>query len=92
MSLVYVSLALSVPSAIVSEASLSWLGLGPLDVMTWGRMLYEFNRSGLRSTGAFRYWYWTIAPGLCIAALSLSFILIGYAMDEILNPKLRERR
>jgi len=91
-SLVYVSLALSVPSAIVAEAALSWLGLGPLDVMTWGRMLYEFERSGLRSEGAFTYWYWTVIPGLCIAALSLAFILIGYGMDEILNPKLRERR
>lgn len=91
-SLIYVSLALSVPSAIVSEAALSWLGLGPLDVMTWGRMLYEFERSGLRSLGAFTYWYWTVIPGLCIAALSLAFILLGYAMDEILNPKLRERR
>jgi|YelNatPaOPRAMG01_1025707.scaffolds.fasta_scaffold07209_8 peptide/nickel transport system permease protein len=91
-SLVYVSLALSVPSAIISEAALSWLGLGPLDVMTWGRMLYEFENSGLRSLGAFTYWYWTVIPGLCIAALSLAFILIGYAMDEILNPKLRERR
>lgn len=91
-SLVYVSLALSVPSAIVSEAALSWLGLGPLDVMTWGRMLYEFENSGLRAKGAFTFWYWTVIPGLCIAALSLAFILIGYAMDEILNPKLRERR
>jgi peptide/nickel transport system permease protein len=60
--------------------------------MTWGRMLYEFENSGLRSLGAFTYWYWTVIPGLCIAALSLAFILIGYAMDEILNPKLRERR
>ncbi|RLI21144.1 hypothetical protein DRO54_04480 [Candidatus Bathyarchaeota archaeon] len=92
MSLVYISLAMSVPSAIVSEASLSWLGLGPLDVMTWGRILFEFNRSGLRTAGAFAFWYWTVVPGICIAALSLSFILIGYAMDEILNPKLRERR
>jgi len=90
--LVYVTLAMSVPSAIISEAALSWLGLGPLDVMSWGRMLYEFELSGTIATGALTKWYWVIPPGLCICLLSLSFVLIGYALDEIFNPKLRERR
>lgn len=91
-TLVYVSLALSVPSAIISEAALSWLGLGANDVMSWGKMLFEFQRSGLMASGALTYWYWTVFPGICIALLSLSFILLGYAMDEILNPRLRQRR
>jgi peptide/nickel transport system permease protein len=89
--LIYVTLAVSVPGAIVSEAALSWLGLGPTDVMSWGRVLYEFQRSGAIATGAFQFWYWTLPPGLCIALLSLSFVLIGYALDEILNPRLRDR-
>jgi peptide/nickel transport system permease protein len=89
--LIYVTLALSVPGAIVSEAALSWLGLGPTDVMSWGRILYEFQRSGEIATGALQYWYWAIPPGVAIALLSLSFVLIGYALDEILNPRLRER-
>jgi peptide/nickel transport system permease protein len=89
--LVYITLAMSVPGAIVTEAALSWLGLGPQDVMSWGRMLYQYEQSGQVATGAFTTWYWTIPPGICIALLSLSFILIGYALDEILNPRLRER-
>jgi ABC-type dipeptide/oligopeptide/nickel transport system permease subunit len=89
--LIYVTLAMSVPSAIVSEAALSWLGLGPADVMSWGRILYEFERSGSVALGALQFWYWVIPPGLGIALLSLSFVLIGYALDEILNPRLRER-
>ena len=89
--LVYITLAMAVPGAIVTEAALSWLGLGPLDVMSWGRILYQYEQSGQIATGAFTTWYWTIPPGLCIAFLSLSFILIGYALDEILNPRLRER-
>ncbi|MEM2129119.1 MAG: ABC transporter permease [Candidatus Bathyarchaeia archaeon] len=92
MPLVYVTLASSVPGAIISEAALSWLGLGPTDVMSWGRILSEFERSGAIATGALTRWYWVIPPGICICLLSLSFILIGYALDEILNPKLRERR
>jgi len=89
--LVYITLAMAVPSAIVSEAALSWLGLGPTDVMSWGRILHEFELSGNIATGAFTYWYWTLPPGICIALLSLAFVLIGYALDEILNPKLRDR-
>jgi peptide/nickel transport system permease protein len=89
--LIYITLAMSVPGAIVTEAALSFLGLGPTDVMSWGRILYEYELSGNIATGAFTTWYWAIPPGLCIAALSLSFILIGFALDEILNPRLRER-
>jgi peptide/nickel transport system permease protein len=91
-SLVYVSLALSVPSAIVSEASLTWLGLGDVNICSWGMMLYNFEQAGLMSAGALTYWYWVVFPGIGISLLSLSFILIGYALDEMLNPKLRERR
>lgn len=89
--LIYITIAMSVPGAIVTEAALSFLGLGPQDVMSWGRILYEYSISGNIATGAFTTWYWAIPPGLCIAALSLSFILIGFALDEILNPRLRER-
>ncbi|MGD8505689.1 MAG: ABC transporter permease [Candidatus Bathyarchaeota archaeon] len=88
MSLVYVTLATSVPYAITSEAWLSWLGLYDPYVMTWGRMLYDVQNASL----GVKMWWWVVPPGLCIAALSLSFILFGYALDEILNPKLRKRR
>ena len=87
MSLVYVSLAMSVPSAILAEAALSWLGLYDPSVMSWGRMLHDAQfEQGVEK------WWWIVPPGLCIAAISISFILLGYALDEILNPKLRTRR
>jgi peptide/nickel transport system permease protein len=85
VTLVYVTLALSVPSAIVSEAALSFLGFVDVSVMSWGRMLLgTLTRTDL--------WWLVIPPGIAIAILSLSFILLGYALDEILNPKLRMRR
>lgn len=87
MSLVYVTLAMSVPGAILSEAALSWLGLFDPRVISWGRMLHDAQFE----QGIDKYW-WIIPPGLSIALVSLSFILIGYALDEILNPKLRQRR
>jgi peptide/nickel transport system permease protein len=85
MSLVYVTLATYVPSAIVSEAALSWLGLFDPNVMSWGKMLHD-------AQNYVQLWWWVVPPGICIALVALSFILIGYAIDDILNPKLRERR
>ena len=88
MSLVYVSLALSVPNAILSEAALSFLGLFDPTVISWGRMLHDAQAI----EGGLDKWWWWLPPGLAIAMVSVSFILLGYAIDEILNPKLRKRR
>jgi len=88
LSLAYVTLALSVPSAIISEAALSWLGLFDPTVLSWGRMLHD----AMSYERSVEKWWWIVPPGICIALLSLSFIMIGYAIDDILNPKLRERR
>lgn len=87
ISLTYVNLALSVPGAILSEAALSWLGLYDPTVMSWGRMLFN-----AQAQGAVFQWWWIVPPGLGIALVSLSFVLIGYALDEIFNPKLRKRQ
>ena len=87
MSFVYVSLALNVPTAIVLESVLSWLGLGDPRTMTWGMMLHD-----VQYFGAYEDWWWVVPPGISITLLSLAFVLIGFAIDDILNPKLRKRR
>lgn len=87
MGLVYVTLASSVPGAIVGEAALSWLGYYDPYLMSWGRMLND-----VQTHDGYNAWWWVVPPGLCIAAISVSFILLGYALDEILNPRLRVRR
>jgi len=93
ISLVYLSLALSVPGVVLSEAALSWLGLYDPKVVSWGRVLSEFTNSGVASTTGFQnYWWWVILPGAMISLLTISFILLGYSLDEILNPRLRMRR
>ena len=88
MGLVYVALAQSVPGAIVAEASLSWLGFFDPKRMSWGRMLYnvQFEAEAMSN------WWWVLPPGLAIGLIALSFILLGYAIDEVLNPRLRIRR
>lgn len=87
MALVYISLASSVPGAITAEAALSWLGFSDPTRMSWGRMLHDVFQAG-----ATKNWWWIIPPGLAISLVAISFILLGYALDEILNPKLRMRR
>lgn len=92
-ALVYITLATSVPGAIVTEASLSWLGLGDPRIASWGKLLYDFQSSGIATTrGLTDYWFWMFPASIAIAVLATAFILMGYALDEILNPRLRMRR
>lgn len=88
MPLVFSSLVLRIPSAILTEASLSFLGLGDPRVPTWGRMLQN-----ARGFGAFTVmaWWWLLPPGLALTVLSLAFVFIGNTINEILNPRYRER-
>jgi peptide/nickel transport system permease protein len=87
MALVYISLATAVPGAITTEAALSFLGFYDPNRMSWGRMLNE-----VFTAGATKNWWWIVPPGICIALLAMAFILLGFALDDILNPKLRQRR
>jgi peptide/nickel transport system permease protein len=83
------SLVLSVPAGVLSEAALSFLGFGDPRVPTWGKMLnYAFGH-GAFENGA---WWWVLPPGLAITFLSLTFVFMGFAIDEIVNPRLRRRR
>jgi ABC-type dipeptide/oligopeptide/nickel transport system permease subunit len=91
VSLTYVNLALTVPGAILSEAALSFLGLGDPSVVSWGNMFQHIESSqALQRVPP--VWWWVLPPGFGIALVSLSFILIGYALDEVFNPRLRKRR
>lgn len=72
--------------AILGEAGLSYLGLGPNGSITWGTMLNEAQGGGALTRGA---WWWFIPPGLMIALLGCALSLINFSIDEVINPKLR---
>lgn len=85
--LIFANAILMVAIAILSESTLSFLGLGP-KTTTWGRTLeYAY----LNSAALAGPWTFIIMPGLCIVVVVLGFTFVGYAMDEVLNPKLRRR-
>ena len=86
--LVFANTILTVAVSILSEATLSFLGFRPANTVTWGTMLSFASSSSAFQNGL--YW-WILAPGFCIVIVVLGFTLLGYALDEILNPKLRHR-
>lgn len=86
--LVFANTILTVAVSILSEATLSFLGLRPEGEVTWGTMLSYASEASAFQIGL--HW-WILAPGLCIVVVVLGFTLLGYALDEILNPKLRHR-
>ena len=86
--LVFANTILVTAVAILSETTLSFLGLGDVTRSSWGMMLHYAFQSGAASTGA--YWYF-LPPGICVVLVVLAFTFLGYSFDEILNPKLRRR-
>ena len=86
--LIFANLVLRIPGAILTEASLSFLGLGDPRVSTWGRVLQNAKEFGAFTTMA---WWWLIPPGLALTFMSLAFVFIGNSVNEILNPRYRER-
>jgi peptide/nickel transport system permease protein len=86
--LIFANTVLLVAIAILSETTLSFLGLGDPLSTSWGTTLDAAFGSGAASSGQ---WWWLLPPGLAIVFVVLAFTLCGFALDEILNPKLRER-
>jgi peptide/nickel transport system permease protein len=75
--------------SVLTAAGLQFLGLGDPNSISWGTMLYwSQNQQALQSGMPL----WSVAPGLCVALLGVSFALLNYAFDEISNPALRPVR
>ena len=87
MPIAMAAMVLAIPGAIITEASLSFLGFGDPNVPTWGRILYDAYQQG----GLSAWWVW-LPPGFAIVLICLGFVFIGHAVDEIVNPRLRRRR
>jgi len=75
--------------AILSEAGLSFLGLGASNSSTLGTMLFYAQNGFALPLGA---WWWFGPPGLIIAMFGMGLSLINFSIDEIINPKLKSAR
>ena len=88
LPLIFANTVLVIAGSILSEATLAFLGLGDPVHVSWGTMLHYAFDVGAASRGA---WWYLLPPGIGIVVVVLGFTLIGYTLDRILNPRLRNR-
>jgi peptide/nickel transport system permease protein len=88
LPLIFANTVLIVAVAILSEAALSFLGLGDPTQISWGTMLENAFEAGAPSAEA---WWYVVPPGLCITTLVLAVAVLGYLFEEYINPRLREQ-
>jgi peptide/nickel transport system permease protein len=88
MPMVFANTTLTVAIAILTETTLSFLGLGDPTRVSWGTMLEDAYSVGAITTGS---WWYFIPPGVCVVMVVLAFTLIGQALEEVLNPRLQDR-
>ena len=79
---VIVAAALQVPAAIILEASLSFIGAGDPNVMSWGRMLTSAQQYMRQA------WWTAFYPGIAISLLAMSLALVADGINDFLNPRL----
>ncbi len=72
--------------AILTEASVSFLGFSDPNTVSWGFMLQDAYQSAALTRGAY---YWFIPPGLCIMLTVMAGFFIGRGYEEVLFPRLR---
>ncbi len=89
MPLVWAEAVLTVSSAIFTEAFLSFFGLGPQNTYeTWGQMV---NLAYIHLAILKGQWWYFAPPGIFITILVLGFAMLGYGIEEIMNPALKRR-
>jgi len=87
-SLIIVEVITLMGGAMLTEASLSFLGLGDPRATSWGMMLhYALQRNAIY----LGMWWWFLPPGILISLTVLAVILLGAGLEEYFNPRLRRR-
>lgn len=76
-----------VPGFVFLEASLAVLGLGDPVLPTWGKVIQDANSQGALFNGLY---YWILEPAVLLMVAGLGFAMVGFSLDRIFNPRLRE--
>ncbi|ASJ16506.1 hypothetical protein A3L04_05170 [Thermococcus chitonophagus] len=88
--LLFARAAILIAGFIVTVASLTFLGLGDPNNPDWGYVMYTANKNMMIIVMK-GMWQWIIVPGIMISLAVIAFVCIGEALEDYLNPKLRER-
>lgn len=81
------TLVSSVPGFVFLEASLAVLGLGDPVLPTWGKVINDAFEDGALYRGLY---YWVLEPAILLMFTGLGFAMLGFALDRIFNPRLRD--
>ncbi len=87
LPLIIPNLVILVPSFVFLEASLAVLGLGDPVLPTWGKVIQDASSQGALFNG---FYYWILEPSVLLMLAGLAFAMVGFALDRIFNPRLRE--
>ncbi len=77
----------AVPGYVFLEAGLAFLGLGDPFLPTWGKVINEAYSNGALYRGLY---YWVVEPAAMLMLTAFAFAFLGFALDKIVNPRLRE--
>lgn len=89
VNLIVAQAVLTFATAVFTETTLSYIGLGDPFAPSWGQILNEAQGSGAPGLGA---WWYIAPPAICVVMVVVAFTLVGNALDDILNPRGRGRR
>jgi peptide/nickel transport system permease protein len=85
LPMTFLYIAFAVGWAVIAETSISFLGFGDPDVISWGQMIHHvFAGQMFREA-----WWWYLPPGFCIVLLVMSTFWIGLAYEKVINPRLK---
>ena len=86
MPLALIGITFAVAWAIITEASIGFLGFGDPDVVSWGSIIYQAYASQMM----YRAPWWVLPPGIAIMVLVTAVYFIGRAYEEVVNPRMRD--
>jgi peptide/nickel transport system permease protein len=89
VNLIVAQAVLTFATAVFTETTLAFIGLGDPAAPSWGQLLNNAQSAGAPGLGA---WWYIVPPATAVVLVVLSFTLVGNALDDVLNPKASSRR
>ena len=89
VNLIVAQSVLTFATAVFTETTLAFIGLGDPTAPSWGQILNNAQSAGAPGLGA---WWYIAPPAIAVVLVVLAFTLVGNALDDVLNPKALSRR